>query len=821
MTSLFRLATNTTQDVRFALRTFRKSFGFTAVALLSLALGIGVNTAIFSLIDAVLLKTLPVSHPEQLVEVAIGENGINFFANPLWEALRDRQDVFSGILASGSTEFDLASGGEAQRIIGAFVSGDYFSTLRVPTALGRILTAADDHRGCSGAAVLSYGFWVGRYGASADVLNRTISLDHHAFPIAGVTAPGFYGTTVGSKQEVFLPICAEKIVGGEFSALDRRTLWWLNVIGRLKPGVSAGQAAARLNLLAPGIFADTFPPEHMLRNFQVAPASTGLSFIRDQYRSSLSILMTVVAVVLLIACANVANLLLARATVRQKEIAVRLALGAGRARLIRQLLTESLLLSIAGAALGVVFAKWGAALIIRLLSTGRNPVFLDLALDPRVLAFTIAVAILTGLLFGLVPAWSGTHVSPLSGMKGLSSTPTRSAYGLSNALVIAQIALSLILVVSAGLLVGTFRRLETLDPGFDRSQVLLMGVDLGNVNYPKERRPAIYREMLDRLRATPGIHSVSASAMTPLGGGPTWISEVHVEGFTPVREDDSRILANETSDRYFETLGMRILAGRDFNDQDTLTSPRVAVVSESFARKFFNTSSPLGKTYREDEGPNKLGPPIQIVGIVADAKYRDLRDIAVPIAFHSLNQDNDRPDAGNFEIRTEGTAPAIIPVVKSLMAQFNPHIVLSFKTLAAQVDESLAQERLLATLSGFFGALALLLSAIGLYGVMSYRVARRRNEIGIRMALGAGELRILTMVLGDVAILLVVGLAAGIAISAAASRLIATFLYGITARDPRTVIASSFILAVVAIAAGYLPARRASRLHPLASLREE
>jgi predicted permease len=817
------------QDLRYAVRTLSHAPALAIVAILSLALGIGANTAIFSLIDAVLLKSLPVVHPEQLFQVTLGDRQ-QALTNPLWEAVRDRQDVFSGILASGNTQFDLASGGEEQHIDGAYVSGDYFSALGVSPALGHVFAQGDDRRGCPGAAVLSYDFWLRRYGASPDVLNRTISLDSHSFPIAGVAAPGFYGIDVGQKKDVFLPICAEKIVRGEYSALDQRSWWWLTLIARAKPGVTVGQAAARLKTLTPGILADTVPGNfgdkargfYLGRSISLVPAATGLSTLRAEYRSALYTLMAVVAVVLLIACANVANLLLARATVRQKEIAVRLALGAGRARLIRQLLTESLLLSLVGAVLGAIFARWGAALIVRLISSDRTRVFLDLTPDPRVLAFTIAATVLTGLLFGLAPAWRGTRVSPQFAMKENSraATQSRSAFGLSNALVIIQVALSLILVACAGLLVGTFRKLETLDPGFDRNHVLLMTVDVRNAKYPKERRAAIYRDMIDRLRAAPGIRSASTSSIFPLSGG-AWRNEIHIDGYTPANSRDMEIYFNQVSAGYFETTGTPMLTGRVFNDRDTPASPRVAVVNQSFAAKFFGSSNAVGKTCRQLDGASKLGPPIEIVGVVADSKYRDLREATGPVLYYAVSQDHGLWDNTNFELRAVGAATDIIPAVKSVIAEFNPNIVVSFKTLTARIDESLVRERLLATLSGFFGALALLLSAIGLYGVMSYRVARRRNEIGIRMALGAEQRRILAMVLRDVAVLLLFGLAAGIGAALFATRLVANFLYGVTARDPAILTIASVVLAMVAAAAGYLPARRAARLDPMTALREE
>ena len=820
------------QDLRYALRAFRRSPGFVAVAILSLALGIGANTAIFSLIDAVLLKSLPVRHPEELVQVVMsgGDNEI-WWSNPLWEQVRDRQDVFSGMFAFGGSEFNLARGGELRGVSGNWVSGDHFSTLGISTVLGRVLSRDDDYRGCPGAAVLSYDFWQREYGANPDAITRTVSLDNHSFPIVGVLAPGFRGAIVGMAWDVFLPICAEAIVRGEYSDLDQSDSSWLIVMGRPKPGVSAAQAAARLKALAPAAFENTIPPQlgpegrarYQRQTFETVPVSTGVSLVRNQYRPALFTLMTIVALVLLIACANVANLLLARSTARQKEIAVRLALGAGRARIVRQLLTESLLLSAAGAILGILFARWGAALIVRMLSTGTiSYLFLNLAPDARVLGFTLAIAVATGLLFGLAPAWRATRVSPQSAMKENSRAATQGRAGLSanNALIIAQVAVSLVLVTGAGLLVGTFRNLETLDPGFDRDPVLLMNVDLRNTKYTKERHVEAYRELTDRLRAVAGVRSVSTSSVLPVSGM-RWTNEIRVEGYKTTSPQDGWVYINQVSEGYFETMGTRLLAGRDFNAHDRPGSPKVAIVNEALARKFFGSVNVVGKVFSKVGLSEKPDTPMQIVGVVRNSKYLDLRESPAPTFYQPMGQDVEPFMRTHFELRANGPAANLIPGVRSMLAQFNPDVVINFKPMTEFIDRALTQERLLATLSGFFGALALSLSAIGLYGVMSYRVARRRNEIGIRMALGAEQRRILAMVLRDVAVLLAVGLAAGICAALLATRLVASFLYGVTPRDPGVILVSSVVLAIVAAGAGYLPARRASRLDPMIALREE
>ncbi len=819
------------QDLRYALRALRSTPGFAAVAILSLALGIGANTAIFSLINSLILKTLPVSHPEELLQVTMGKQ--HYYTNPIWEQVRDRQDVFSGIFAYGGARFNLSSGGEARYTDGYYVSGQFFETLGLHPVIGRTLSTADDKRGCAGTAVLSYAFWQKEYGGRSDVIGKSISLDNHPFEIVGVIEPGFTGVEVGSAMDLYVPLCSEKIIRGENSFLDERSAWWMQMIGRPKPGISPAQVTARLKTLAPEIYKATLPPNwkaegkarYLKNTFETFPVAAGTSDLRNNYQRALTILMAITGLVLLIACANVANLLLARSAGRQREIAIRMALGLRRGRLMRQLLTESLVLSLTGAAVGILFARWGAELLVHFLCRTNNRVFLDLTIDSRVLAFTAGIAIVTGLLFGLAPAWRGTRVDPQSAMKAnargiVSLNKPGSRFGLGNALVVAQVALSLLLVVGAGLMLTTFFKLETVNPGFEREHILLAQVDLRNGHYPPARESAVFQEMLDRLRVLPGVRSASASVMTPISGY-GWDQDLLIEGYTSKSRGDTTVYFNRVSDRFFETLGTGLLAGRDFNVHDTPHSSQVAIVNETLAKKFFAGQNPLGKRYRMEDG-NKLSDPIEIVGIVQDAKYGSLRAEVPPTAYISASQGAFDFQTANFELRVADGAPTVlIPGVKSAIAEINPNVSLQFTTLATQVDESLTRERLLATLSGFFGALALLLATIGLYGVMSYNVARRRNEIGIRMALGAEQRRVLGMVLREVALLIGIGLAMGLAASLATTRMLESFLYGIKSTDPVTLFAAAAVLALVAAIAGYLPARRASRVDPMAALREE
>jgi predicted permease len=815
------------QDIRYAFRMMRQNRVFTAVAVLSLALGIGANTAIFSLVDALLLKYLPVDHPEELRQISVG--GDRVLTNPIWEQLRDHQNVFSGVFAFSDRAFNLSAGGEAHYADGLVASGDFFRVLGIHPALGRLLTPADDRRGCASVAVLSYGFWQSRYAGAPGVVGQKILVQTHPFEIIGVAQPGFYGAIVGQKFDVAVPVCTQPLIDGS-SMLDGRSTWWLDIIGRLKPGIAPQQANAGLQTMAHAILEATVPqnwsPEmkagYIRRSIETEPSPNGLSDVRREYRFALITLMVVVGVVLLIACANIANLLLARAALRQKEIAVRLAIGAGRARIFRQLLTESVLLSLLGAALGVVFADWGSALLVRHLSARYDHVFLDVALNLRILGFTAAIAVATGILFGVAPAWRATRVPLNAAMKentrGIIGGHAR--LGLGKALVAFQVALSLVLLVGAGLLTATFWKLAGQDPGFDRSSVLLVGVDLRTAGYSQNRLAAAYEEILAGLRALPGVRSAGYSMTTPIAGM-FWSEDIRVDGYTPKERDDAQLFMNRVSPAFFETLGTPLLAGRNFNAHDSKNAPPVAIVNETAAKRFFPGASPIGKGYRIEGSDAKLGPFIEIIGVVKDSKYADMRERIKPVGYVPVSQETEMPPQYTFSLRIAGSPSASIPAVKKTFEAINKNINLEFTTFAAQVDQSLNRERLLATLSGFFGILALLLAAIGLYGVMSYTVARRRNEIGIRMALGAEQKVILRMVLREVFVLVAVGMAAGFAAAAASTRLIASMLFDLAPGDPATLTVAGTTLLIVAALAGYLPARRAAKLDPMTTLREE
>jgi putative ABC transport system permease protein len=816
------------QDLRYALRGLRRNPGFAAIAVLTLALGIGANTAIFSVVDAVMLRSLPVRRPEQLVQITMGNGRNDEFTNPIFEALRDRQDAFSGVFAFANVRFDLARGGETRPLEGTWVSGGFFDVLGVRAATGRLLHPADDHRGCAPVAVLAHGFWQAAYGGDAAAIGKTIALDGHPFEIVGVADPAFSGIEVGRAVQLYVPLCAKAIVDGGDGGLNDRTFWFLRIIGRQVDALTTADVRARLASLAPAIYAAAAPsgmPEDAQRDFlkntlSASPAATGYSDMRLTYRTALIALMAVVGVVLLIACANVANLLLARAVTRRREIAIRLAIGAGRARLVRQLFTESVLLALLGGALGLLFARAASAVLVSMLSTRDGTVWLDLAVDGRMLSFTLVVSTATALLFGLAPAWRATRVDLQQAMTNdgvVADGPKRFMTG--KALVAGQIALSLVLLLGAGLLLSTFRTLATLDPGFQRDGVLLVAVDMREAHYTDEQRRVANQALLERLRATPGIQSASASAITPISGQ-GWNGGVSVDGYTPTDRRDAMVFFNAVSDHFFATLGTRLVAGRDFDAHDVAGAPEVVVVNESMARKFFRGADPVGRRIGLDAGPGGERH-VSVVGVVRDAKYGSLREDTRELVYLPMAQEREGPPSVNLEIRGLSIPSSLVPTVTAAIAEVNPSFSLSYTTLTAQVNKSLARERLLATLSAFFGALALLLAVIGLYGTTSYMLAQRRKEIGIRIALGAARGRVMRLVLGEIGRIVAVGVVIGGAMAYLATRWVAPFLFGVSPVDPVTWAFATATLAGAALAAGAIPAWRAATADPMLAIRTD
>jgi predicted permease len=824
------------QDMRFGARLLRLNPGFTAVALLSLGLGIGANTAIFQLLDAVRLRTLPVKDPQELAEIQIDERrnatgsftgGRPMLTNPLWEQIKGRQQAFSGMFAWGGARFNLAQAGEARYAQGLWVSGDFFNALRVPPVLGRVMAASDDQRGCpSPAAVISYAFWQREYGGEPSAVGRALLLDGHPFEVVGVTPPSFFGVEVGKSYDVAIPLCAEPIIRGQNSGYDKRDVWWLAAIGRLKTGWSLEKASAQLASISGGIFQETVSPRYnaedtkTYRAFKLRafPAGTGVSNLRRTYESPLTLLLAITGLVLLIACANLANLMLARATAREREIAVRLAIGASRGRVVRQLMAESLLLAAIGAVVGAVVAQGLSRFLVSFLSAGANRVFLDLEPDARVLAFTAGLAVLTCLLFGLAPALRATGAAPGTVMKasGRGLTDSRSRLSLRRSLVVVQVALSLVLVFGAVLFTRTLHNLMTLDPGFGQEGLLITDLDLRPMHVPPERRLALYREVEDRLQQARGVAASASVYIVPVSGA-GWNNRIVIGGAVQKTYPNF----NRVSPGFFRTVGTPLVSGRDFDDRDTRESPPVAIVNQSFASAYFPNQDPLGRSFQVEEPPGEPRPFYEVIGVVKDTKYRDLRDPFGPLAFLAEAQD---PDPGPFMsllVRSNTELAALIPSVKEAVISVAPAVAIDFKVFKTQLRESLLRERLMATLSGFFGALATLLATVGLYGVMSYSVARRKGEIGLRMALGADRGDVIGMVMREAGTLLAGGVVVGTALALLAARAAGALLYGLQPGDPATLAMAVAALTTVAAAASYLPAERAARLEPTAALREE
>jgi putative ABC transport system permease protein len=823
------------QDVRYGARVLRLNPGFAAVCVLSLALGVGANTAIFQLIDAVRMRTLPVNNPQELAVIRPDTNArsgrvhgyLPLVTNAMWEQIRARQQGFSGVFAFGYEDLNLATGGQERDAQAMWVSGEFFEVLGIQSILGRVFHREDDHAGCgTPGVVLNYRFWQREFGGEANVLGKTVSLEGHAVAILGVTPASFNGLTPGHGFDVALPLCSEQVFEPAPSLYTLPQGWWLAVMGRLKPGWTLKKATAQLESISAGIMEDTLPPSYQEDNrkkylgqkLNAYPGATGLSNLRQQYESPLWLLLGIAGLVLVIACANLANLLLARASAREKEIAVRLALGAARGRVVRQLLTESLLLAIAGAALGIVLARVLSAALVRYLTTQSGTMFLELGMDWRVLGFTAGLAVLTCVLFGLAPALKATSAAPAAivSLAGRGLTATRERFSLRRGLVVIQVSLSLVLLVGAVLFVRSLRNILTLDAGFQRDGMVVVDIGYAGLNLPPERRVAFRELLLERVRALPGVTGAADTSIVPVRGF-GWQNNVVVGG----KESDTFVLESNISPGYFRTTGTPILLGRDFDERDNRQSPKVAIVNEETAKKMFGGDA-LGKTFQiaADRGEKRYD--FHIVGIVRNTKYYDLRENFLPIAFYPEAQD-DNPDAETqMMVRSDLDLVAVINEVKAVIAQVDSGISVDFHAYDQQIiKDGLLRERLLAMLSSFLGILAAVLATIGLYGVIGYIVARRTNEIGIRMALGASPRQILAMVVGEAGSLLIVGVMIGTVLAVAAGKSAATLLYGLKPYDPLTLVLAAAGLGAVAIAASLLPARRAAKLEPMVALRDE
>jgi putative ABC transport system permease protein len=828
------------QDLRYGVRQLRQSPGFTLVAVASLALGIGANTAIFELVDAIRLKMLPVEKPQELVQIDFEKNSARsgWFSTrsarltyAQWEQIRSQQQAFSGVVAWSAARFNLTTGGEARYAEGLYVSGEFFRYLGVHPVMGRTFAAEDDSATCSSpGAVISHAFWQREFGGDPGVLGRTVSLDGYIVPVIGVTPASFFGVEVGSRYDVAIPLCADRLIAEDKKGrIPLRHAWWLSMIGRLKPGWTAERATAHLHALSPGIMRATLPPiykaeqakKFLANKLGATAGGTGVSGLREEYERPLWLLMAITGLVLLIACANLANLLLARASVREREIAVRLAIGASRWRLVRQLLAESLLLAVTGTALGAVLAQALSRGLLAFISSANNPLFVGMGMDWRVLGFAAALAILTCLLFGLAPALRATHLSPASVMRagGRGTTSGRERFSLRRTLVATQVALSLVLLVGALLFVRSLRNLLTTEAGFKAEGILTVNVDFARAQYPKERRMGVYRELHDQLAAIPGVVSAAQVWFTPVSGS-GWNNDVGPDNTTAAASGKFSFF-DRVGQGYFRTMGTSLIAGREFDDRDTLSAPKVAIVNEMFARKFMGGGNPVGRTFHLEAEAGKPEPLFQIVGLVRNTKYYELREDFLPIAFFPITQDDDPGPGATFVLRVVGSPGGLTSAVKTTLAKFSPAIGVQFQSFSAQVEDSLLRERLMATLSGGFGLLAGLLATLGLYGVIAYMVARRRNEIGVRIALGADRRQVIRLVLREALLLLAFGLTAGLVIALWAGRAASTLLFGLPPYDPVSMSAAVALLAAIALAASYGPARRAAALEPMVALRDE
>lgn len=832
------------QDLRYALRQLARNPGFASVAILSLALGIGANTAIFSMIDHVMLRLLPVSHPEELMVIR------GHYSYPRFEDLRDRNGAFSAMVGTHSmADMEVKIGGATSRAAGELVSGNYFSALGVGATIGRKILLDDDRAAESGpVAVVSHAYWKRAFAGSADVLGRkiqvrsgmgnadTYGLDvydagHHAsaegavVTIIGVAPPEFFGDTVGTVTDIWIPITMQPAVMPGRPFLTQKYAQWVNIMARCKPGVSFEQAHASLDVTWRQIITDAEGSKITeARKREIARATLlvdsgekGFGQVRREFSQPLLVLMTVVGLVLLIACLNVANLLLARATARRREIGVRLSLGAGRVRLIRQLLTESLVLAIAGGAVGMLIAFAGSRLLITMLAGVGQEITIPFETDFRTLGFTLAVSVLTGVLFGLAPAFRATRISLAETMKEASRGSVGSRrVGAAKVLVAAQVAVSMLLLIGAGLFLRTLYNLKTEDVGYKPDHLVMMRVDPVSAGYRGEEVGRAMQNLLERVRAAPGVRAATFSENGLFSGTESGAGIENVDGFTPSSDRDRTTRYDQIGPQYFTNVGIPILLGRDINERDLPDAPRVAVINDTMAKFYFKGASPIGKHFTADK------VVLDVVGVVRDAQDHDFRAEPVRRFYVSYFQPIDGITTANFEVRTIGNPGSVMATLRNTAQSFNRNLpIIGIKDVRELMDASLVQERLIAKLSGFFAAIAILLAAIGLYGVMSYAVSRRTNEIGIRMALGAGASSVRTMILGETIVLIGAGALIGMGAAFGLTRLIKSFLFGLTAMDPVAFGVAAVLLLAVGALAGYLPARRASKIDPMIALRYE
>jgi len=865
------------QDLRYGLRQLRKNPGFTAVVVATLALGIGANTAIFSLIDALMLKSLPVQNPQELVLLkwsahkkpdfhnssSYGDCDTRFtdvdttscsFSRPFYDDLRAHADAFSAITAyGGGIELDMSGNGAASIMHGQIVAGNYFDALGVRPAFGRTLQASDDSVSADPVAVLNYGYWQRAFGGSPSAIGKTVVLNGVPTTIVGIAEQRFGSLTPGNIADAWVPISLQPRMQPRWNpGLQGADSIWMVIIARLKPEVSREKAETAVSLLFRNHMVHGEKPlskEADAPRVDLLPAQTGLVGARGRYSTPLYILMSAVGIILLIACANVAGLLLARSAARQKEMALRLALGVGRWRIVRQMLTESTLLSFLGGALGVLVAYWGAHAILDFVAAGSTrPVGFEATLDMRVLLFTAGISLFSGIVFGLAPAVRGVRVDltpalkPGTGSSAAGGRVRSRWFNVGNSLVIAQVALTIVVLVGAGLLVRTLQNLRNIDPGFDTSNMLNFGVDLRLAGYKGPQADIAIGNLQKRLSAIPGVTSVSYSSDALLSGS-LWTRTFKMPGASDKSEFDSDILA--VGPDFFSTMKMTVRGGRDFTPADFAavsaasaatdtasstdshpaaipTAPQPAIVNETFVHKIFGNTNPLGQHLSSPHSPDETeaerkDPGFVVVGVVSDARYDSLRREVSPTTYVPSSGGN-----VNFELRTAISSSSIVPAVRGAVNELDSNLPIFYiRTQSESIDQLLFQERLIARLSSFFGALALVLACVGLYGLLSYEVARRTREIGVRMALGAAQRNVLGIVVGQGIVLTAVGMAMGIAAAIGLTRYLKSVLFDVHPGDPITLAAVATILLLVALMASYVPARRATNVDPMVALRNE
>lgn len=831
------------QDLKFGGRLLWRDKGFAVAAIVSLALGIGANTAIFQLLDAVRLRTLPVDRPEQLVEIHFpkGSKLSGMFASRMpyltkgqVDQIRAQRldDLFSGSFWWSSGQLNTSTGGQVKYVETVWASGDMFDVLGLKPAIGRLIEPSDDQPGCgSPPAVISYAYWQRAFGGSPAALGQTVRLQGHQFEIIGVTPPDFFGMDVGRRFDVAIPVCADPLVSfpngpsGASTRLNSPIAFWLSMVARLQPGHTLSEANDRMIAISPAVTNATVPPsyttewqeQYRANKLNAFAASSGLSDLRRKFSEPLLVLLSATALVLIIACANLANLLLARATVRQKEIAVRLAIGASRGRVARQLIIESVLIAAIGSVLAAVVARIVTDVLMTQLASGSSETFLSLNWNLTVFAFTAGVATLACLLFGLAPALQATALAPSAALKagGRGNTDSRQRFGLRRGLVVAQVALSLVLLFGALLFTRTLYNVLTIDAGFDRDLVYLFLRHPSLESDDPVKNNLVRDNVQQQLASLPGVAGVVIATNAPLTNS-WWNEYVYGDG----RKE--KVLSNFTavSANYFDVLRIPILKGRGFAATDTLSSPHVTVVNESFARKMFPDGDAIGKAIWIESGPGDPTVKHTIVGIARDTKYGDIRDAFEPLVHLPVSQN---AEGGSLKllIKPRGRIDNLLPSVMRQIAQINPEIAVESTIMRQAVSDGLVRERLMAALSGAFGILAGLLAAVGIYGVMSYTVTRRSSEIAIRLAMGASRAGVLRMVVADGGWLIGVGLVIGAALSLTAAKAARTLLFGLEPSDPATIAAAIALLTVIGLLASYLPARRASRVEPMSVLRQE